>query len=343
MLAKTNIKKLKNLKYANINAKLKGMYSRFLSKEELEKLSKQNNLKAAVYFIKNELDVLNSIDENVDRRYLEKELDKTLIEDICKIKEILNSKDREIFDICISKYEIKCIIEAYKMVQNNIGSEDIEKNIFLWTDKVFKNIKGIEKSKDIEQFIKTLKRSKFFNTVNNYIQSKNENKADLETNLNKVYLKNLYNKAPKVSKKAQELIGENIDLLNISWIYRMKKYYNLSEEKVMENLIDVNYKIDKNQIKKLINSSNDEEFKENIKSTKYAKILGKEPLNLLELTINKYIYKKCKNEFSKAEYNLNTVFCYMRLKEYQKQNLINILGGISYNLDQKVITEKIIT
>lgn len=263
-----------NLRYANINSKLKGMHARFLSKEDLYQLSKQKNFKVAVYFLKNELDVLKNIDENADRLMIEKELDRIIINDINKIKRLLNNKEQEIFEKFISKYEINRITEVYKYIR---------------------------------------------------------------------YFKSLFFSVKTSGKDLTNLIGEKIDLLNIEWIYRMKKYYKLPEEKIRNNLIDVQYKIKEKEIKDLLNVKDFEEMKKIIKSTEYAKIAENIDETNLEHEIDKYFFRKCKKEFEIAKYNLNTVFCYMFLQEFQKKNLINILGGISYGLGQKEIENKIIT
>lgn len=39
-----------NLRYANINAKLKGMHAKFLNQDELFKLSRQNDMRNAIFF-----------------------------------------------------------------------------------------------------------------------------------------------------------------------------------------------------------------------------------------------------------------------------------------------------
>ena len=332
-----------NLRYANINAKLKGMHAKFLNKDKLYQLSRQNDLKNAVYFIKNELDVLENLDENANRLIIEKELDKTIIKDIYKIDKILPKKEKEIFKIYISKYEIKCIIEIYKSVHNNIDINNSVDLVKLWTDEIFKNIGQIATATNNEQFLKYLKKSRYYKIVKSFIESETENLAELEMALYKKYFKDLYSSLIKLNKKALNLIGQNIDLLNIQWIYRMKKYYKLSKEEIREKILDINYNLTNQSIEDLLDLKDYEDFRKIIKSTKYAKIVKNTDEKSLEYEINKYLYNKCKKEFIIGRYNINTVFCYMTLKEFQKQNIINILGGINYKIDKREIESKIIT
>ena len=332
-----------NLRYASINAKLKGMYAKFLNKDELYQLSRQNDLKNAVYFIKNELEVLKNIDENVTRLTMEKELDKMIIEDIYKIEKILPEKEKEIFKTYISKYEIKCIIEIYKSVHNNIDINNSSELVNVWTKEIFKNIKQISFATNDEQFCEALKNSRYYKVIKEYIENKSESLADLEMALYKKYFKDLYSKLIKLNKKALNLIGQDIDLLNIQWIYRMKKYYRLSKEEVRKKILNINYYLTKQSIEDLLELKNYEDLKRIIDSTKYSKIVQNIEEKSLEYEINKYLYNKCKKEFMIGRYNINTVFCYMTLKEFQKQNIINILGGINYKIDKREIESKIIT
>lgn len=331
-----------NLRYANINAKLKGMHAKFLNQDELFKLSRQNDMRNAIFFLRENIEDLSNLDENSDRILVEKELDKIIIDDINKIEKVLSSSEKELFEDFVSKYEIKCLIEAYKIVYSNNDMNDSQKIVDLWTSKIFKEINGITKATNSEQFLNILKRTKYYKYVKEYIEKKDFKVNDLETILYKVYFENLYKNLKRIDKNLVDIIGRNIDLLNINWIFRMNKYYNISNENIKEKLINVYYKIDKKIIENLINSKDYDEFKKIVDKTEYLIIMNDKEVDL-DNKIDKYLYQKCKKVFMFQKYNLNTVFSYMYLKEFEKQNIINILGGISYNIERKVIDKRIIT
>ena len=123
----------------------------------------------------------------------------------------------------------------------------------------------------------------------------------------------------------------------------MKKYYKMSSKMIEQKLIDVNYKLDKKAVEKLLELDDIEEIKELLKSTSYGKIVGDLSANNLDLEVNKFLLKKYRKTFISAEYNISTVISYIMLKEFQKQNIINILGAISYKIDKKEILKRIIT
>ena len=74
--------KIPNVKYPNLNAKLKGMYAKRITKTDLEDIIKQNNLKNAVLLLKNKSEIFKNTDENIDRLEIESLLEENQIIDI---------------------------------------------------------------------------------------------------------------------------------------------------------------------------------------------------------------------------------------------------------------------
>ena len=51
---------------------------------------------------------------------------------------------------------------------------------------------------------------------------------------------------------------------------------------------------------------------------------------------------KYKKIFEQGKYNFSTIIAYLNLDEILIENIINIVGGIEYEIDKKLIQEKII-
>ena len=337
---------LSNLRYSNINAKLKGMNAKGLNKKDIYDLAKQNDFSSAVYFLKNELEVLKNINENSDRIMIEKELDKITINDIYKIERVLNQKEKEIFDKFISKYEINCIKEVLKNLNNNVDMKKKLENIDIWTKNVFKHIDGITNVDTEDEFLAKIKKSLYYKLIKKYFEEKDgfENISinEIEILLDQKYFLDLFKVAKEYDSNLENLIGERIDLLNIIWIYRMKKNYNISNEETESKLIKVNYKLSKKMNYELIKANDFEEMRKILKDSCYWKIVENTKENELEKNIDKYLYKKYELEFSKSKYNISMVFCYMFLQEIKMQNIIIILEGLNYYMPRSEIERKII-
>ena len=62
-----NSLKISLIKYPNLNAKLKAMYANRLTKENINDIIKQNNIKNVVLLLKNKSDIFKNTQENIDR------------------------------------------------------------------------------------------------------------------------------------------------------------------------------------------------------------------------------------------------------------------------------------
>lgn len=338
--------KLSNCRYAVINAKLKGMHSNSLTKDDIRELMKQNDLKNAIFFLKNELEVLKNIDETSSRDKIEEELSIITINDIIKIERLLNKKDKEIFNNFIAKYEIRCIKEVLRDISRNFDSNFKKENIDIWTSKIFKEIKGVSETKTLDEFLYKIRKTNYYNLINDTIDEKGEiNRLilnDIEIELDKFYFEQLYKNIKKHSKNACNIIGEKIDLLNIEWIYRIKKNYIISKEEIEKKIINISFKINNEIIKRLINAKDFEEMKNILSKTAYAKIFENVNENEFSKNIQIYLYKKYEKVFQSSKYDISTIFAYMLLQEYMNKNIIVVLEGLNYNVDKEIIDKKLI-
>lgn len=329
------------LKYPALNAKLKGMHASELTKEELYELVRLNNLKEAIYFLKAKFPNLENINENMHRKELEQELNNLFIINILKIYKYLNKNEKKIFMQFLSKYEINCVKNVFRNVTTNRDSSVSLKNIDNWTDKMFTSIMGINQIKEETEFLELIKSEEYYEVFKEYEeQIEDAPLEEIEVKLDSFYFRNIYNLAKKENKELQDIIGTEIDLLNIIWIYRAKKYFYYSEEQIKEIIIPISYKISKNVMKELLSINRYEEIFDVISRTKYKDVLKNE--ENLERDKNQYLYKKYIKYFKTKMFNICTAFCSINLIDIEIKNIINIIEGIRYNIDKSEIQKRII-
>lgn len=330
-----------NLKYPALNSKMKCMYSNNLSKQELEELLRQNTLKDAITFLKTKFPALEDLTENMHRKELEQELNNLFIYEILKLFKYLNKSERKIFMQFLSKYEINCVKNVFRNVTTNRNSKDYLKNIDNWTEKIFKNINGINQIDEEKEFLELIKNEGYYEVFKEYESIiDNAPLEEIEVKLDKYYFEKLYNLAKKENKSLQHLIGTEIDLLNIIWIYRAIKYFNYSPQETKNILIPITYKINKNILEKLLNCTDFEEIKTVLENTVYKKVFSEE--DKIEYEKNKYMYDLNIRIFRTKMFDISTVFCIINLTDIEIKNMINIIEGIRYKLDKLEIQKKIV-
>lgn len=327
------------IKYPSINAKLKGMYAKRLKNDDLQDLAKQNNLKSAVAILKNKSSSLNVLSEDADREQIEKVLNGEIIYDIEKIVKYLDKNDTQIFNLLISKYEIRCIKRAIKLLYSK---NEYDENIKIWTNTIFTDLKGLESIKSIDEFLKIINNTKYKKILKKYFENKNTEYSifEIENELDKMYLKSIYNSAGN-NKNLKKMIGAKIDFTNILWIYRMKKYYNFSEDKIEKSIIDINYALKKNQILSLVKAKNIEELNEILKKTVYSNI-ATDDIYELECNMKKYLHGLYIKNFKSNLLSINCIYSYLNLVELENKDIISIIEAVRYGIDKEKLLKKLI-
>jgi V/A-type H+-transporting ATPase subunit C len=327
------------IKYPSINAKLKGMYAKRLKNDDLQDLAKQNNLKSAVAILKNKSSSLNVLSEDADREQIEKVLNGEIIYDIEKIVKYLDKNDTQIFNLLISKYEIRCIKKAIKLLYSK---NEYDENIKIWTNTIFTDLKGLESIKSIDEFLKIINNTKYKKILKKYFENKDTEYSifEIENELDKMYLKSIYNSAGN-NKNLKKMIGAKIDFTNILWIYRMKKYYNFSEDKIEKSIIDINYALKKNQILLLVKAKNIEELNEILKKTVYSNI-ATDDIYELECNMKKYLHGLYIKNFKSNLLSINCIYSYLNLVELENKDIISIIEAVRYGIDKEKLLKKLI-
>lgn len=333
-----------SLKYPSINAKLKSMYSKKLSLEEFSELIKQPDSERALLYLKSIKQEFKSLSENADRIEIETQLDKNLIKDIQKIEKLLSDKSKYYLKIFLSKYEIRCIKSVFrKIYSRSILDEDLE-NVEIWTDVIFKELKGINNVTNFDEFLNLIKKTPYYKIFKDYIGQdiKSINIFDVENKLDIMYFKTMMEIADdRGNSVLRDNIGTQIDLENILWIYRTKKYYNFSEKDIRKTLINYFYKLTKEDITMLINSSDYNDFESVLKKTAYKKIIVGDERNL-EQMMSKYFYKKNNRTFRGNMFNMNFIYAYIDIIDAENNDITNIIEGIRYNLTRNDILQKLV-
>ena len=140
--------------------------------------------------------------------------------------------------------------------------------------------------------------------------------------------------------KFKKIIGSEIDLLNVLWIYRIKKYYKFENTKIEEILIRRRYKLNNDRIKKLIECNSFDEIKDIMSKTVYKEVFTNE--HDFEQNIDKYLYNVNKKIFREDITSNAFIYAYINLLDYENNDIINTIEGIRYNMDKNEILKRLV-
>lgn len=331
--------KISLIKYPNINAKLKAMYANRLTKENIEDMIKQNSIKNVVLLLKSKSDIFKNSDENIDRLEIEKLLDESLINDILKIKKLLNKEDNKLFDLFLRQYEIKCVKSILRKLYSEDKTNDIiVDNVKMWTNNLFREIKGIETIENFDNFFKAIERMEHYNFIKKYQNQEIVNIFEIENEIDKLYFEELYDSV-KFNKNLKDIVGSEIDLLNIEWIIRIKKFYNFDTQRLLNMLINRYYKIKPNILKDIIEKNSFDDINSILNKTCYKNVFSSE--NDFEENTDTFLYKINYKTFKEDSISIAYIFAYINLVDYENNDIINVVEGIRYNMDKAEIIKRL--
>lgn len=194
-------------------------------------------------------------------------------------------------------------------------------------------------SSSVEQLIFKLKGTIYYNGLKN-LTSEDALKREFHIEMKSyvVLYKTLLEAANNLDKEdmiaAKEIIGLKIDLLNIQWIFRALKYYNILPEEILIYSLDGGTRISYDKLKKLCHSESLDEFK--ILVNKY---LGHELFENLHdaeidinLTASSYMFNYLKN---KSYHNVGVVISFVYILDLIINDLTSLTEAIKYGVSKE--------
>ncbi len=330
------------LVYSGIVTKIRAMEARLLKLEQFEEIAGLHSVPEVFTYLKENssyADVLEAIDETrLHRGDIEKILIQSLYLDYQKIFAFCNLEQRKFLKVYMKRYEIDLINYCFRIVINHYDQPfdlDYKKPFF---DK-YSNI-SIEKlitSKTTDELVENLKGTEYHSPLKKLKDSHPVTLFDYDLTLDLYYFSSIWKSRKKMLKKKELEIftrdcGSEIDLLNLQWIYRAKKYYDMAPADIYSLLIPIHYKISTTLIKELVESSNIEDFYLSMQKTSYSRHYDFEQNLTIEQMYTNCLHHLYTIDRRRNPYSIATINTYLFLKEEELRKLTTAIECIRYSL-----------
>lgn len=163
--------------------------------------------------------------------------------------------------------------------------------------------------------------------------------AVVEAILQAAYYSYLYkvvhqNYAGETQRVLLRAFGEQVDLLNLIHLLRIKTYFP-GEAAFHATLFPFSYKLTEDKLKALSAAAGREEFFALLEGTPYAKALDGLPQTAagLEAYYRSALYRFNKRQLTSGEPSVYTAVAYLNLKELELQALIRLIECVKYGVD----------
>ena len=192
-------------------------------------------------------------------------------------------------------------------------------------------------SGNIGELVENLKGTEYYAPLKRLENAENPTLFDYDLALNLYYFTTMWKKRKKILKhKELEIFtrdaGAKIDLLNLQWIYRAKKYYNMLPPDISTLLIPIHYRIHVDQLKDLVEAPSVDEFLKLVTRTPYLRHTDTQTPASIETIYKDCLYRLYLADRRSNPYSIATVNTYLFLKEEELDKLTTVLECVRYGL-----------
>jgi len=337
------------LKYGGVAVKSKAIKSKQLNKEDYDQLIQKVSLSEVVLFLKNNThyaDIFKDVPEkNLHRGDIENPLKKYYASVIKKYYKFITNEDRRFLKIIFFKEEIEAIKDILRRMEG-----DKERFITPIDDYAAEHfsvdINKLSEAKNINEFMDIISGSKYEKILKYALTSgANQKMFSLEMALDNLYYKHMINEIKSKSKNdvMRIVYGTEIDMKNILWIYRCKKYYNVPNEIIYIYHIPYRCALTKAVLQEMINAEDLNQLCDIIKTTAYKDLTegledGKEKKIFIENNYDKYFNDMLRKLKKDKSFSMVSVIEQLHSVNTEINKIINIVECIRYSMSAKEIS-----
>ena len=199
------------------------------------------------------------------------------------------------------------------------------------------SIEKLITSRTTDELVENLKNTEYYEPLHKLRDSQAVTLFDYDLALDLYYFTTLWKNRKKVLRKKELAIftrdcGSKIDLLNLQWIYRAKKYYKMAAADIYSLLIPIHYKISVDLIKELAEAADLEEFYTAVRKSSYTRHYDFEQKLTIEQMYADCLYHLYTVDRRRNPYSIAAVNTYLFLKEEELRKLTTAMECIRYSL-----------
>lgn len=328
--------------YSGITVKIRAMQAKLLKDGDYEQIASMRSVPEVTEFLKEKPAYEKYLEEMDSTLYhrgnVEKILYQSLFDDYSRIFRFGGPQQKQFLKTYWKRYEVDVINYCLRIVFNHYQIPfdlDYKKEYFDRYSQI--SIDALVASKNVEELVDNLAGTEYYEPLRKIREMETATLFDYDMALELYYFTTLW-KRQKRLLKGKELklyardCGTKIDLLNLQWVYRAKKYYHMLPPDIYSLTIPIHYRLSVKEYKTLVETPSLEEFLRQAENTWYARKYDFGDGRTMEQT-----YKDCLRHLYLADrrqnpYSVASIYTYLYLKEEEIDKLTTALECIRYGL-----------
>lgn len=330
--------------YSGITTKVKAMERWQLKERQFEEMASLESVPEAVRYLRKfppYREIFEGVeDDGLHRGLIEQRLNLSQYRDFAKLYKFADIKQRHFLDLYFMHYEIGILKTC---LRNAAGRREEKQDLSLF-EKFFRrhsslDLIALSQSKSMEEFIGSLKGSPYYGSLNAMLRDGKVTLPACETALDMLYFRAMWKIKDKyLPKKEQKIMtqcfGVRMDMLNLQWLCRAKKYYRLPAGEIYACLIPIQLHLTRKEIGEMAEAEGLSELMGLIEHCWYGR-LGKLPLyeeSDMDRLAREVIDKIYEATSRKDPYSIAVLNSYLYFKEREIGRIINTIEKIRYGL-----------
>lgn len=331
------------LSYSGISAKIRAMQSRLITEAQFEEIVQLPGVAQVVTYLKHTPEFSDDwaeLDENtLHRGQIEKILKGTIFEAFSRIYQFANPEQRKFLELYSKRYEIRVLKEVMTNLFDNRHTDPVDispyRDFFRRHSKL--DLDRLIACTIMPEFLEALKGNEFYRPLS---QIQNHDSAllfDYGMALDLYYFTQIWTVRKKLFsgndlKEITKAYGEKFDMLNLQFIFRSKRYFQMAPADIYALLIPMNYKLKKEEISALVESSSYEEARPLFRKTYYGRKYDHLAAHNLEEFYNHMLRATLEKEARRDPYSVAVLYSYMYHKEHEVNRLTIAIECVRYQV-----------
>lgn len=304
--------------------------------EILEQLAKTLGYKDAVKFIR---------PEDEGRVQLESRLKIIPLEQAKTFLRTMRGKYKHFLVAWIKRYEASALKRTLRYLMTRRGNRE---NLRMWLLSLGDTSLPFDlllSSRDFSDAFEALKGTIYEKPLKEPLKrlaSGEENMFHVEMAIDTTTMTNLFDAAyalPYLERRSVlKIIGLYVDLTNVMWIYRGLRFYDLTPEQRLAQLLPRRYKFTRSALRALARSSDVDDFWGNLETSVYGNLF-EHPYSKSDISFERdckrAIREAARRVFRAGRVDFATVIAYLTLLEYEIGDLCTIIEDVRYDYDRR--------
>ncbi|MEG0354104.1 MAG: V-type ATPase subunit [Lachnospiraceae bacterium] len=335
------------LAYSGIVTKVRAMSAQLLTEKNYQELSELSTIPEIVSYLKhfppyNETFQILSEDQ-LHRGNIEKVFIQSLYNDYTKLYRFSGIAHRKYLKLYMKRYEVDLINYCFRIILNHYEEPfdlNYKKPFFDKYSQI--SIDKLITSSSLDEFIENLNGTEYYAPLKKLREAGVSKLFDYNLALELYYFNAVWKEKKKILQKKELDIftrdtGSKIDLLNLQWIYRSKKYYNMLPANIYALLIPIHFHLKKDTLKELVEAPTLDDFAASAERSYYGRKYNLEAPYSIE-----QLYKDCLHHLYLADqrknpYSIASINAYLFLKEEEIKRLTTTMECVRYGFTPREI------